>query len=277
MAADDVIADYDDYWRHSPEDDLWRPQQAHGWTWLQTALGAPECYSLLDGDGELWGHVYERRGRVLCWAPYTWGEEIYYSTERLADGGFGGDANRQWHLERIAHALTAWVEQQHGTGVDLARLRDTQAYRFECENGHVAETLGEHNYRGQTEAAERLGRWPRAADAEDPRLALQLGRGWRAAPEWWCCEGYRLCDATGQMRGHVQVRYGIVRAVAAQPADADKEDPLLGRDNGYDRTCRGEIVLQEPIRRRMAIRFEDAAERDAWLAQAVAAIAGGTS
>ena len=201
MADDDVIADHDDYWRHSPEDDLWRPQQAHGWTWLQTALGAPECYSLLDGDGELLGHVYERRGRVLCWAPYTWGEEIYYSTERLDDGGFGGDANRQWHLERIAHALTAWVERQRGAGVDLARLRDTQAYRFECENGHVAETLGEHNYEGQTEAAKRLGRWPRAADAENPRLALQLGRGWRAAPEWWRCEGYRLRDATGQMRG----------------------------------------------------------------------------
>ena len=174
MADDDVIADHDDYWRHSPEDDLWRPQQAHGWTWLQTAPGAPECYGLLDGDGELWGHVYERRGRVLCWAPYTWGEEIYYSTERLDDGGFGGDANRQWHLERIAHALTAWVERQRGAGVDLARLRDTQAYRFECENGHVAETLGEHNYEGQTEAAKRLGRWPRAADAENPRLALQL-------------------------------------------------------------------------------------------------------
>ena len=79
------------------------------------------------------------------------------------------------------------------------------------------------------------------------------------------------------MRGHVQVRYGIVRAVAAQPAGADKEDPLLGRDNGYDRTCCGEIVLQGPIRRRMVIRFENAAERDAWLAQAVAAIAGGTS
>ena len=268
MAAADVIADDDYYWRHSPEDDLWQPRQAHGRTWLQTALGAPECYSLLDGDGELWGHVYERHRRVLCWAPYTWGEEIYGSTERLDYyGGFGGDANRQRHLERIAHALTAWVEQQRGAGVDLPRLRDTQAYRFECENGHVAETLGEHNYEGQTEAA----------DAEDPRLALQLGRGWRAAPEWWRCEGYRLRDATGQMRAHVQVRYGIVRAVAAQPADADKEDPLLGRDNGYDRTCRGEIVLQEPIGRRMAIRFENAAERDAWLAQTVAAITGGTS
>ena len=90
-------------------------------------VGITRCiYSLLDGDGELFGHVYERWGRVLCWAPYTWGEDIYYSTERLEDGGFGGDANRQWHLERIAHALTAWVDQQRGAGVDLARLRDTQ-------------------------------------------------------------------------------------------------------------------------------------------------------
>lgn len=51
MSWTDEYADYVDYsWRP-----LWQPLQAHGWTWLPTAGGAPEGYSLLDQDGELQG------------------------------------------------------------------------------------------------------------------------------------------------------------------------------------------------------------------------------
>ena len=74
---------------------------------------------------------------------------------------------------QAAQALTAWVEQQRGAGVDLARLRDTQTYRFECENGHAAETLGEHNYEGQTEAAERAR--PLAADGRKETTVATIG------------------------------------------------------------------------------------------------------
>lgn len=51
----------------------WQPNEAFGWTWVCTMDSSPEIFSLFDSDGELVGHVYQRAGRVICWAPYTLG------------------------------------------------------------------------------------------------------------------------------------------------------------------------------------------------------------
>ena len=63
--------DFDDLYRDACESRLWRPYEQHGWTWVPKMGGAPELYSLLDADGELMGDVYQRFGRVICWAPFT--------------------------------------------------------------------------------------------------------------------------------------------------------------------------------------------------------------
>ena len=86
----------------------------------------------------------------------------------------------------------------------------------------------------------------------------------------WYCEGYRLRDGAGQLRGQVQVRYGVVRAVAAGKKDADEVDPLLQGAAAYKRTCRGQIVFQEKTRP-MAVEFTQA-ERDHCIRHAIEAI-----
>ena len=114
--------------------------------------------------------------------------------------------------------------------------------------------------------------WPRPnEDRSAPTVAIN---DWKAESTWsWHCEGYRLRDETGQLRGDVQVRLGVVRAVAARPEDADKMDPSCNPDYSiFDerRTCRGQIVLQERLRP-MALAF-DPGEREIWLRKAVDAI-----
>ena len=97
---------------------------------------------------------------------------------------------------------------------------------------------------------------------------------WQAEQaRYWDCEGYRLRDETGQLRGDMQVRLGVVRAVAARPEDADELDPTRNPDYSYSerrRTCRGQIVLQERLRP-MALAFEPG-ERETWLRKAIEAI-----
>ena len=160
------------------------------------------------------------------------------------------------------------MARKRAAGVDLVLLRDTHAYYYETQNGHVAETLEEWNY---GRAADGFHTW---AQPEEEAMAVPVG-AWRAVPQTrWCCDGYRLRDATGRLRGHVQLRYGIVRAVAGQPADAERVDPLVAPDEAdrwRRRTCRGQIVLQEHYGRAMAGRF-DASDRAAWLVRAVAAV-----
>lgn len=152
------------------------------------------------------------------------------------------------------------MARKQADGVDLALLRDTHAYYFEGTNGHHAETLDELHYAD----------WPKLLEPNDEEArALRIG-GLLAIPMTrWPCEGYRLRDTTGRLRGHLQVRYGVVRAVAARREDADLVDPLANGRN-YRQTCRGEIVLQEPTGP-MALRFE-AEERAVWLERAIAAI-----
>ena len=120
---------------------------------------------------------------------------------------------RQRHFAKIGAALSDWARRKRAAGIDLALLRDTQAYEFETENGHYPETLSEWNFDG--------GRAPRVPTDEEP-AALDIG-GWMAVSiRAWCCEGYRVRDEAGRMRGHVQVRYGVVRAVVADERDAAK-------------------------------------------------------
>ena len=231
----------------------------YGWTWITTSDGAPEVYSLLDDDGELVAKVYQRFGRVICWAPFTWAETAYRSTEDIGDYGFDDDGQRQRHFLEIGRALREWVDRKRVAGVDIALLRDEHAYFYEASNGHNAMTVEETDAPGR-----------RCDEAAAEREALVLD-GWRAVRCNWCCEGYRLRDPTGQMRGQVQVRYGVVRAVAATSADADKADPIETDDYAAARrTCRGQIVLQEKVGW-MAIEFDDA-EREGWIAKAIAAI-----
>ena len=240
--------------------ELWTPEEMFGWTWLRTMEFSPETYSLLDADGELSGCVYERFGRVICWAPFTWAEEAYRSEEDIHRHGFETGAQRLRHLEKIGAALREWVGRKRKAGVDLALLRDTHAYFFEAANGIHAATLAER--KGDDKQ--------RYLPTElEEKQALPVG-GWTAVRNTlWCYESYRLRDASGQMRGQVQIRYGVVRAVAARKKDADEADPLR-KGGSRSTSCRGQIVLQEKTRP-MAGRFEEA-ERGDWLRKAVDAI-----
>ena len=157
--------------------------------------------------------------------------------EDVGEYGFESDGQRRRHFEKIGKALREWVSRKQHAGVDLAILRDTHAYYFETRNGNHAETLAEYDF--------RMSRIRLTAEQEEAR-ALVFD-GWKVAPNThWCCEGYRLRDPSGRLRGHLQVRNGVVRAVAAQRKDAEEIDPLLvGRSTWATRTCRGQIVLQE--------------------------------
>lgn len=242
--------------------ELWEPQEMFGWTWLPTIDGAPETYSLLDASGELMGDVYQRFGRVICWAPFTWGKEIYYSEADIGEYGFETDGERMRHFEKIGAALREWVVRKKAAGVDLALMRDTQAYHFETENGNHAMTSAEY----------RFGKLRARLTPEQEEAQGRQFEGWKAVPiTRWCCEAYRLRDPAGQLRGHLQVRYGVVRAVAARRKDADEIDPLGTRTaRCARRTCRGQIVLQGKTAP-MAIRMADD-ERDEWIRKAIDAI-----
>ena len=260
------LDDYDEF-----DENMWKPRELFGWTWVKTGSGAPECYSLFDADGELMGCVYNRYGRVICWAPFTWAEEAYRSTDDIGEYGFENHAQRMRHFARIGPALTQWVRRKREAGVDIALLRDTHAYYFETGNGHYPKTISEQNYRGPFYEAEMEAYDTRLSG--DPAAVSFNVDGWQAdLAEWWHCEGYRIRDETGQLRGNLQVRLGVVRAVAAQPEDANKVDPLLNdslqsRDKS---TCRGQIVIQERLRP-LALSFNED-ERDDWLRRGVEAI-----
>ena len=242
--------------------ELWQPKEAFGWTWLCTMNSSPETYSLFDSDGELLGHVYQRSGRVICWAPYTWAEEAYRSNEDIGRYGFETDGQRRRHFEKIGAALREWVAQKEKEGADVALLRDTHAYYFETGNGNHAETLSEFEY-GNTRGL---------LTPEEEEAQAREFDGWTAVEnKRWYCESYRFRDPAGQLRGHLQVRNGVVRAVAAQPRDADEVDPLRTREAiGARRTCRGQIVLQEKTAP-MAITFAEE-EREQWIRRAIDAI-----
>ena len=242
---------------------LFEPVEQHGWTWVPTMEAAPETWSLLDADGELMGDVYQRFNRVICWAPFTWGEEAYRSEEDVGEHGWDYE-QRERHFAKIGAALRDWVRRKQEDGVDLVLLRDTYAYYFEASNGHHRVTVQENEYSDE--------KWRRRREDAAPALAID---GWQAEPTgYWNCEGYRLRDETGQLRGDMQVRFGVVRAVAARPEDANKMDPLHNPDYSDSgeglQTCRGQIVLQERLRP-MAPAFEPG-ERETWLRRAVDAV-----
>ncbi len=249
----------------NPYEDLWVPREAYGWTWVHTTAGTPETHSLLDRDGELMAHVYNRWNRVICWAPFIWGDTVYVSHEDCGEYGFEDDEQRQHHFARIGEALTEWVGQKRAAGVDLVLLRDTQAHNFECKNGHLKETVKENDF--PVEYIE--------GDEEEAR-AIEVA-GWTAVPLGYrYCEAYRLRDRTGRMRGQVQVRYGVVRVVAANERDIVRLDPRANPDYYLQqhRSCAGEIVLQAK-HRPLALRFEDG-EREHWLRVAVEALRDGS-
>lgn len=260
-----MYEDWDEYWEAEDFIDdrfrLWHPTDAFGWTWLPKMNGALETYSLLDADGELLGHVYQRFGRVICWAPFIWAEEVYRSNEDIGKYAFENEEQRCRHFRKIGQALSEWVARKKRAGVDLAILRDMHAYYYECSNGSHQETLGEGAF---------FRTQPRWTAQEEEANALAVD-GWSAVrnTRWWC-ESYRLRDAAGQLRGQVQVRYGVVRAVAAGKEDADRGDPLLEASLYNTRTCRGQIVLQEKTRP-MAVQFGEA-EREGWIRKAVGLI-----
>ena len=244
--------------------ELFTSVEQHGWTWVETMVAAPETYSLLDADGELMGSVYHRFGRVICWAPFTWAEEAYRSDEDIGQYGFEDEEQRQRHFAKIGAALRDWVRRKLEDGIDIPLLRDTHAYYYEASNGHVSMTAQERGYREVWTPGSR-------EDRAAPAIAID---GWQAEKaQYWHCEGYRLRDGTGQLRGDVQVRFGVVRAVAARPEDADELDPSRNPDDYTyceDKSCRGQIVLQERLRP-MALAFEPG-ERETWLRRAVEAI-----
>ena len=207
------------------------------------------------------GHVYQRFGRVICWAPFIWVEEVYRNEEDIGKYGFENEEQRCRHFKKIGRALSEWVARKNQAVVDLAILRDTHGYYYEFSNGSRRETLGERAFfRTQP-------RWT----AEEEEANVLAVDGWSAVrnTRWWC-ESYRLRDAAGQLRGQVQVRYGVVRAVAARKEDADRVDPLLEASRYDKRTSRGQIVLQERTRP-MALQFAGE-EREDWVRKAVEAI-----
>ena len=237
--------------------------EQHGWTWVETMTASPKTWSLLDADGELMGDVYQRFSRVICWAPFTWAEEVYRSEEDIGQYGFEDEEQRQRHFAKIGAALRDWVRCKREDGVDIPLLRDTYAYYFEASNGHSPMTARESEY---PEACP-----PPNEVRPAPTIAVD---DWQAETAYGHCEGYRLRDETEQLRGDVQVRFGVVRVVAARPEDADKMDPSRNPDyNIWDEgrtACRGQIVLQERLRP-MALAF-NADERESWLRRAVEAI-----
>ena len=245
----------------NPYEDLWVPRVAYGWTWVQTALSTPEAYTLFDRNGELMAHVYNRWDCVLCWAPFIWGDEVYVSHQDCGNYGFENDKQRQYHFARIGKALTEWVRRRRAAGVDLTLLRDAQAHEFECANGHRRETVEEKEF-----PVEYID-----GDEEEAR-AVEIAR-WTAAPLGLrYCEAYRLRDEAGRMRGQVQVRYGVVRVVAANDRDTVQLDPLANPDyySERHRSCAGDIVLQAKLRP-LALRFGDS-ERERWLTVAIDAL-----
>ena len=257
MMADDLFGYPDEF---GDLDRLWKPERHDGWTWVQTMTAAPETYLLFDASGELMGDVYQRWNRVICWAPFTWAEEAYRSEEDVGKYGFDDEGQRWRHFAKIGAALRDWVRRKREDGVDIPLLRDTHAYYYETSNGHNPMTIEENKYK-----------WELPLDRSAPAIAID---DWQAEQaRGWHCEGYRLRDETGQLRGDMQVRLGVVRAVAARPEDADKLDPTRNPDKRYlydDRTCRGQIVLQERLRP-MALAFEPD-ERETWLRKAIEAI-----
>ena len=244
--------------------ELFTSVEQHGWTWVERMAAAPETWSLLDADGELMGSVYQRFDRVICWAPFTWAEEAYRTEEDIGQYGFDDEEQRQRHFAKIGAALHDWVRRKREGGIDIPLLRDTHAYFFEGSNGHVPMTVEENGYPVEYSRP--------SEDRPAPAIAID---GWTAEKARnWHCEGCRLRDETGQLRGDVQVRFGVVRAVAARPENADKLDP--SRNPNFNicgegrRTCRGQIVLQERLRL-MALAFGPG-ERETWLRRAVEAI-----
>ena len=258
--ADDLFG-YDEEFNYY--DHLWTPVEHDGWTWVQTMTAAPETYSLFDAHGELMGDVYQRWDRVICWAPFTWAEEAYRSEEDVGKYGFDDEGQRRRHFAKIGAALSDWVRRKREDGVDIPLLRDTHAYYYETGNGHNPMTIEEHEY--------DAGWPPPTENRPAPTIAVD---DWQAeSTQDWHCEGYRLRDETEQLRGDVQVRLGVVRAVAARPEDANEVDPTRNPDNRFyykGHTCRGQIVLQERLRP-MALAFEPG-ERETWLRKVVDAI-----
>ena len=122
----------------------WQPTDAFGWTWLPTMAGVLETYSMFDSAGEMLGHVFNRSSRLICWAPFAWGEEVYRGQgEDIGEYGFENEEQRWRHFEKIGLALREWVSRKKEEGTDLAILRDGYAYEIEIDNGNHAETLEE--------------------------------------------------------------------------------------------------------------------------------------
>ena len=215
----------------------WQPNEAFGWTWLCTMDGSPETYSLFDSQGELLGHVYQRFSRVdLLGALHVGGgslpkrrgcREIRVRDRRPALAAFRED----WHSASRMGGAQEIRGRRPRAIARYARLL------FETGNGNHAETLAEFEY----------GKPRGLLTPEQEEAQAREFDGWKAVENTrWYCESYRLRDSTGQLRGHLQVRNGVVRAVAAQPHDADEVDPLRDWEaKGTRRTCRGQIVLQE--------------------------------
>ena len=196
---------------------LWRPVEAHGWTWVQTMNYAPELHSLFDGDGELMGEVYQRFNRVICWAPFTWAEEAYRSEEDVGEYGFETAGQRLRHFTRIAESLRGWAARKRAEGVDIALLRDTHAYYFETGNGHFPITPAEFNRRDP---------WPHP----DPPPSIGVD-GWQAERAFgWHCEGWA---AARPVRADARKRAGPARRRARG------RRPSQGRGRGGSAARRG--------------------------------------
>ena len=250
--------DDDDQWLLDDPLELWVPRDGYGWTWLRTGEASPETYALFDSAGEILGCVYQRFGHVNCRALYVWGEPVYQGKKDIGDFCFENDRVPYYHLRRIGEALTRWVESKRSKGVDLAFLRDDEVFKFETSNGHYPMTSEEFDYRDAI--------YTRYLDGDLKKLNVG---GWTADLCIWPCEGYRLRDSQGQIRGQIQVRYGVVRAVACTVVEGDSVEPQIQGviSEGAYRTCNGEIVLREKTTP-MAIGFDDG-EREGWIERSV--------
>lgn len=238
---------------------LWRPWEAHGWTWIQTALPFPETYSILDDRGELIGCVYLRWDVVNCRYLYTWGETVYQS--QVDSRVLRFDDERERHRRGIGEALTRWVESRQTEGADMIFQRDDAVFEFETCNGHHPVMPEERD--------EQSAMYRR--HFEGPLEALDID-DWKAERCMWPCEGYRLRDPEDQIRGQIQVRYGVVRAVACTLAEGASVDPKHQGviSSGATRTCNGPILWREKVQS-MANAFEDG-EREKWIRKAIKAI-----